>query len=239
VESATSWLSLDDWKKCAEPVPLDSLKGKRAVLGIDLSSTVDTTAVVAAVEDGDKIRVVPFIYLPKDNAEGRIKRQKRDRAPYLAWINQGHIVATPGNTIDYDEVEAKVIELSKHLDVLEVQADPYNASGLLERLGKAGLTVTTVRQGWSLAQATKEAERMILTGELSHPDNPAFSWQVTGAAVAQDRHENQWLVKDKSTRRIDAAVAMVMAINGLRFGLGKGPSHQKHFYEENPNLIVL
>lgn len=239
VESAASWIGLDEWRKCADPIDLPSLKGKRAALGIDLSSTTDTTAVVAAVEDGERVRVVPFIFIPKDNAEGRYRRQKRDRAPYLSWIEHGHVTATEGNTVDYEAVEAKVIELASLLDVVEVQADPYNASGLLERLQKAGMPVTMVRQGWSLAQATKEAERMILTAELAHPDNPAFTWQVSGAAVAQDRHENQWLVKDKSTRRIDAAVAMVMAVNALRFGKGAEGSGGPHFYEQTPELIVL
>lgn len=238
VESAVSWLSLDDWKQCGSPINLDALKGKRATIGIDLSSTTDTTAVVAAVEDGDTIRIVPFVFIPKDNAEGRIKRQKRDQAPYLSWIKSGHIIATDGNTVDYDAVEATVLELAEHFDVIEVQADPYNASGLLERLQRAGLAVTFVRQGWSLSQATKEAERLILNGELSHPDNPAFTWQVSGAAIAQDRHENQWLVKDKSTRRIDAAVAMVMAINALRFGRG-ATAEPTNYYARHPTLLTL
>ena len=238
VESSAAWISLEDWNKCREPVSFASLKGKRAAIGIDLSSTVDTTGVVAAVEDGDTIRIVPFIFIPKDNAEGRIKRQKRDRAPYLSWIEQGHITATEGNTVDYEAVEAKVVELAAHFDVIELQADPYNASGLLERLQKAGLPVTLVRQGWSLAEATKEAERLILTGGLTHPGNPAFTWQVTGAAATVDRQENTWLVKDKSTRRIDAAVAAIMAINALRFGKG-AERPMSNFYEENPSLILL
>lgn len=240
VESATSWIGLDEWRKCGLPIDMAKLKGKRATIGVDLSSTTDTTAVVAAVEDGEFLRIVPFIFIPKDNAEGRYRRQKRDKAPYLSWIEQGFITATDGNAVDYQAVEDKVIELSKLFDLIEVQADPYNASGLLERLIKAGLEVTTVRQGWSLAEATKETERLILTGGLSHPENPAFTWQVAGAAVHQDRHESQWLVKDKSTRRIDAAVAMVMAVNAMRFGKGRdGAGSEPTYYELNPELIVL
>lgn len=239
VESSTAWLALEDWKKCGAKYTLDDLKGKRAVLGIDLSSTTDTTAVVAAVEDGDIIRIVPFIFIPKDNAEGRIKRQKRDKAGYLAWIKAGHITATEGNVVDYQVVEDKIVELSKVLNVIEVQADPYNASGLLERLQKAGLTVTTVKQGWSLGQATKETERLILCGKLAHPDNPAFSWQVTGASLKVDPQENCWVTKGGSTRRVDACVAMVMALNGLRFGLGRAAPVDDHYYSRHPELIVL
>lgn len=237
-ESAASWIGIEEWRKCAGVVDVSSLKGKRATIGVDLSSTTDTTAVVAAVEDGEKVRILPSIFIPKDNAEGRFKRQKRDRAPYLSWIKQGLITATEGNAIDYEAVEARIIELSKLFDMIEIQADPYNASGLLERLIKAGLPVTTVRQGWSLAEATKETERMILTGELVHGDNPAFTWQVSNAAVTQDARENVWLNKQKSTRRIDAAVAMVCAVNALKFGKGREEAEES-FYEKHPGLIVL
>lgn len=238
VESAAAWIGLEEWKACADPMPLQSLKGKRATLGIDLSSTTDTTAVVAAVEDGDNVRVFPFIFIPRDNAEGRYRRQKRDRAPYLSWIAQGHITATDGNAVDYEFVERRIMELADLLDIVELQADPYNASDLLGRLMAAGLPVKTVRQGWSLAAATKETERLILTRGLAHPDNPAFSWQVLGTVLHQDRHENCWPDKGRSTRRIDAAVAMVMAINALKFGDGVKPA-PIHYYEKHPSLVVL
>ena len=110
------------------------------------------------------------------------------------------------------------MELSKLFDIIEIQADPYNASGLNERLRAAGLPICTVRQGWSLAQATKETERMILAGELVHFNNPALTFQVQAAAIKQDERENQWIVKNRSAARVDAAVAMVMAINALKFG---------------------
>ena len=239
VEASTAWIGLDDWKACAGgAADLESLRGKRATLGIDLSSTTDTTAVVAAVEDGDKVRVVPFVFIPKENAGELHRRQKRDRAPYASWIAGGHITATPGNCIDYAFVEARIVELSKVLDVVEVQADPFNASGLLERRIKAGLAVTTVRQGWSLAQATKETERMILARELAHPANPALNFQISCAAVKQDEHDNQWVVKNRSTGRVDAVVAMVMAVNALKFGKGREAGGGS-YYESNPEPIFV
>lgn len=216
-EAAAAWLSIDEWNACVGPVNLQNLKGKSAWLGIDLSSTTDTTAVVAIVEDGEKYLVLPYIFIPEDNVSGRFHRQKRDRAPYLTWIREGHITATSGNTIDYDTVEAKIHELAGILDIKEIQADPYNASGLLERLQKAGLNVKFVRQGWSLSEATKETERLILSHQLIHPNNPAFNWEIASVALQVDQRENCWPDKRKSTRRIDAAVALVMAVNAARF----------------------
>lgn len=216
-ESAAAWISLEDWRQCGETFDLASLKGSRATMGIDLSSTTDTTAITTCIEHGGKLYVWADIFIPEDNAEGRFIRQRRDRAPYMTWIKQGFIRATPGNTVDYAAVENRILELSAMFDLTEVQADPYNASGLLERLIRAGLKVVTVRQGWSLAQATKEVERLTLARQLVHPNNPAFTYQVSSAAVKQDDRENQWITKARSAARVDAAVAMVMSVNAFRF----------------------
>jgi phage terminase large subunit-like protein len=208
-------------------------------MGIDLSSTTDTTAVTTCIERGDKIYIWADIFIPEDNAEGRFIRQRRDRAPYMTWVKQGHIRATPGNTVDYAAVENRILELSAMFDLIEIQADPYNASGLLERLIKAGLHVVTVRQGWSLAQATKEAERLILARGLVHPNNPAFTFQVSSAAVKQDDRENQWITKARSAARVDAAVAMVMAINAMKFSGVNTTGDAKHNAPWTGDLIVI
>lgn len=238
VEAASAWIGIDAWKACAGAVDIESLKGCRAALGLDLSSTTDTTAIVAAVEVEDRIIVVPFIFIPKDSVDALIKRQKRDRAPVRSWVEQKLITATDGAVVDYSVVEAKVLELCKHLNVIEVQADPYNATGTLERLQKEGLPVVTVRQGWSLAEATKETERLILSKKLLHGNHAALNWQLSCASCKTDEHDNQWVVKSRSTGRVDAVVAMVMAINGLKFGAGAG-APTTHYYEEHPELIVL
>lgn len=217
-ESHAAWIALESWKHCESQLDREALKGKPAYIGIDLSSTQDTTAVVAVIPHDGKYYVDPLIFLPRDNIAGLFRRQKRDKAPYQSWAASGHIVATDGNCIDYDAIFDHIRDLSEMYSIVECQIDPFNASGLSEKLTKLGLTVTLTRQGWSLAQATRETERMILAGELVHPGNPALTWEMSNAVVHTDRQENIWLDKAKSTRRIDACMALVMAINAARFG---------------------
>ena len=235
VEAASAWIALEDWRACAGNV--DPPAGAACYLGLDLSSTQDTTAIVAVFPDGGRFLVKPIVFLPGDNAAGRIRRQKRDKAPYLSWAEQGQLILTDGNAIDYDAVFAAIMELAERYDVREIQADPFNATDILQRLEREGLTVTTVRQGWSLAEATKETERLILAGGLIHPNHPVLNWQLSNAVVHSDRHENIWLDKAKSTRRIDAAVAMVMAINAARFGAGAAAPQA--YSGDSPELLLL
>jgi hypothetical protein len=45
-------------------------------------------------------------------------------------------------------------------------------------------------------------------------------------------------VKNRSTGRVDAVVAMVMAINGLKFGTGREGGGGS-YYEQNPDPIFV
>ena len=181
----------------------------------------------------------PFIFLPEDNVGGLFKRQKRDKAPYQQWAAAGHLILTPGNVIDFNIVAETIIEQAKLYDLREVRMDPHAASSISAKLEAAGITVTYVRQGWSLSQACKASEALIHTGQLVHPDSPVLNREMSNAVVHTDRLENIWLDKAKSTRRIDAAVALVMAVNGMKFGQGSEPADSDHYYARHPELIVL
>jgi len=219
VNTARAWLGLEQWNACGQSFDLDRFEGCRATLGIDLSSTQDTTAVVAAIETDGKVHIWPCIFIPEDSTvAGALRRQKRDRAPYKLWVQQGHITATEGNAVDFYAVEKRVHELCAHLNVTEIQADGNHQQMLLSRLIGDGFPVKTVRQGWSLSAATKETERMVVTRGLVHPNNPAFNHQINNAAVKTDDQENAWVVKGRSSGRVDAVVSMNMAINALKFG---------------------
>jgi phage terminase large subunit-like protein len=237
-ESHAAWIPYDTWRKCAgtdEPSA-----GAIAFGGVDLASTQDTTAFVLAFPVGDKVLVRPFVFLPQDNVGGLFRRMKRDKAPYETWARQGHLILTPGNVISFDVVIETILEQAKRYDIREIQMDPHAASNVADKLMAAGLNVTFVRQGWSLAEACRQTEAMIHAGKLVHPDSPVLNWQLSNAVVHTDRQENIWLDKAKSTRRIDAAVSLVMAVNAMKFGAGREASApEQSYYEKHPGLIVL
>lgn len=234
-ESHAAWIPFDVWQKCAGPG--EPPAGAVAYAGCDLASTQDTTAFVMAFPIEDRVLIKPFVFLPKENAGGLFRRMKRDKAPYETWARLGHLILTPGNVIDFGAVADQIISESKRYDIREIQMDPHAASSIADKLTNAGLNVVYVRQGWSLAQACRETERLIHAGKLVHPGSPVMNWQMSNAVVHTDRQENIWLDKAKSTRRIDAAAALVMAINAAKFG--KGREQASHYYEEHPSLVVL
>jgi phage terminase large subunit-like protein len=218
-ESHAAWIPHEVWRKCAGKV--EPARGSIAYAGADLASTQDTTAFVLAFPIEDRVLVKPFVFLPKDNIGGMFRRMKRDKAPYQTWADQGHLILTPGNVIDFNAVAEVILEQAKLYDIKEIQMDPHAASSIADKLTSAGLNICYVRQGWSLAEACRETERLIHAQKLVHPDSPVMNWQMANAIVHVDRQENVWLDKAKSNRsRIDCAAALVMAINAAKFGGG-------------------
>ena len=76
-------------------------------LALDLSTTLDITALVLLFKDKDGgVTILPKFWIPEANAR---KRERRDRVPYTTWARQGYLTMTPGDVIDYDYVRTTVI----------------------------------------------------------------------------------------------------------------------------------
>jgi phage terminase large subunit-like protein len=210
--SATPWLDMTIYDQGSEPVDLDAFEGEPCWLGVDLSSTEDLTAVVACfVRDDGRFAVVPWFFLPKDNLRDR---QERDGINYVLWAEQKHITPTPGNVVDYTVVEAKIIELAERFRVMEIAIDRWNATGTINRLTDAGLTVAKFGQGLaSMAPAVRETERLILSGKLQHGGHPVLRWNFANVALTppNDVGESKFS-KPRSADKIDGAIAAAMAI---------------------------
>jgi len=207
-----------------QPVSLDALDGEPCWLGVDLSSTQDLTAVVAAFPRHDgRMIVAPWFFCPADTLR---KRQERDQIPYLTWADQGLIIPTAGNVVDYDQVETLIEDLAERFHVQEVAIDRWNSTATMNRLMEAGLTVAQFGQGTkSMAPAVKEAERLILARKLIHGGNPILRWSFSNVVLEQDAAGNRKPTKAKSAEKIDGAVAALMAISQAVIGDGGGSVH--------------
>ncbi|WP_126978521.1 terminase large subunit [Frigidibacter oleivorans] len=210
-QSAAPFVDLAVYDRGAEPVDLDALQGEPCWLGVDLSSTSDLTAIVAAWRDSDGGYIVhPWYFCPGDNLNAR---QTNGGIPYVSWAEQGFIEPTPGNVIDYDTVEDRIMDLCDRFDVREIAVDPWGARRTLNNLLEAGLPAVEMRQGMvTMAPACRELERAILAGKLRHGGHPILRWNFDNVTVESDAAGNIKFNKSKSREKIDGAVAAAMAV---------------------------
>ena len=209
-EQAVRWLPMDAWDECAGVIDPEALRGKRCFAGLDLSNKIDLSALVLLFPDDD-YAVLPFFWVPEDTA--RI-RESRDRVPYLQWIREGLIEATPGNVIDYAFIRHRINELKALYDIQQIGYDPWNATQLaLQLKDDDGMAMVEFRQGYiSMNDPSKEFEVLILARKLNHGGNPVLRWMASNATVKRDPVDNIKPDKEKAPERIDGIVATIMAL---------------------------
>lgn len=229
-EQAARWIAMPTWEACRVPRTRAELVGRRCYVGMDLSSTKDLTAIVAVFpdDDGPGFDVLPQFFVPHDTLRERVRR---DRVPYDEWARRGHLIATPGNVVDYDAVRTTLQEWDKEFQVQSIAFDPWNATDLVQRLkDQDGFTCVPMRQGFAaLSAPTKSLEKAILSRALRHDGHPVLSWNIANIAVESDTAGNLKISKKVSTEKIDGAAALVMAIDQMDIHRGTKPSRFEIF----------
>jgi phage terminase large subunit-like protein len=230
-------------------------EGSDAVLGLDLSSAQDLTALAAVVRTG-------FVDVPRENgelarlptfaawieawtpADTMAARALRDQAPYDLWAQQGWLYAVPGRNIRLDFVAARTVELASEVVVEKLVYDRYAFARFADELDQLGLTVEQVEHPQGGVRRAKESglwmpgsvtalETLILERRIRLQKSPVLISAMMSAAIERDPFDNRWFSKRRAVNRIDPLVALVMAVGGATAG-----SDRPSVYEQR-GLLVL
>ena len=222
VKQAVRWMPMDKWDVCNTAVDADELIGRPCYGGLDLSSTTDVTAFVLVFppqDDEENYSVLPFFWIPEDTIE---LRTRRDHVPYDVWEKKGLILSTEGNVVHYGFIEKFIMDLSQKYEIREIACDRWNATQIIQNLTDEGFTIVPFGQGFKdMSPATKELMKLTLEGKLAHGGHETLRWMVDNIFVRTDPAGNLKPDKEKSTERIDGAVALIMALDrAMRNGGG-------------------
>ncbi|MBL5979056.1 terminase large subunit [Comamonas sp. NyZ500] len=250
-QAESPWIDWEIWTAAEEPFPLKLLRNRRAVGGLDLSSTTDLTAFVLlffpTIED-PCWRLMAYFWIPDHDLDAR---EKRDRVPYRAWIAERWLETTPGRAVSKLFVLKRLKRICEYFGGVEkIAYDRWRIEDLRQLMTDNNITLPPMEgfgQGYqSMGPAVDEFERRLLgapeldsdeSGEeqipeqdadierLMHDGNPVLTWNAANAVVTHDPANNRKVDKSKAIGRIDGIVASVMAcgISGKGSQLG-GPS---------------
>ncbi|KXG42869.1 terminase large subunit [Tepidibacillus decaturensis] len=224
------WLPLTLWDSTTEKeITKADLIGKKCYAGLDLSSTTDLTGLVLIFPPQDGLDDWYFIsegWIPEDNMKERVRR---DHVPYNRWVNQGYLHATPGDVIDYEFVEARILNHNKLYNLVALGSDPWNSRMLTQRLINKDIDVIEILQNMNnLSPAMKETERLLRSSHMKHEENPLARWCFGNVNIAVDGNENIKPMKNKSFDRIDLTVALIIAMAvAIQFGENKASIYEE------------
>ncbi|MFA5208580.1 MAG: terminase TerL endonuclease subunit [Candidatus Paceibacterota bacterium] len=208
VGTAETWIDDVTWMQGSIPVNVD--EGSLCYAGLDLASTRDITAFVMIFPEDDRIKVIPYFFIPENNVSAR---SQKENIHYEQWIREGYMIATPGNVTDYEFIKQKIRELSHLYRIAVIGYDRWNSSQLVIGLQDEGFNMSPFGQGYaSMSAPTKELERMAMKGLIQHAGNPVLRWMNSNVQIETDPAGNIKINKKRSREKVDGMVALVMSI---------------------------
>jgi len=228
VETAAPAIPREVWFAC-EDKTFDParLLGRRCWGGLDLSSTTDLTALALLFEPDDEDplwRLVTKFWLPGDALS---EKADKDRVPYLAWRDGGHLEALPGRTVNKLAVAQLAAQVASLYDLQELAYDRWRIEDFKRICDDEGIALPLVPfgQGFKdMAPAVDEWERLLVGRLVRHDGNPVMTWCAANAVLVSDPAGNRKYSKEKATGRIDGVIATVMAAGRSLTGEGQGVS---------------
>ncbi|MFA7278924.1 MAG: terminase TerL endonuclease subunit [Sterolibacterium sp.] len=214
-DAEAPWLSHEIWTGARLDYDIEDLRGRRAVAGLDMSSTTDLTGLVflvEPVEDGEPWKLVPFAWLPDADLQ---RKADTDRVPYVQWKAEGLLDTTPGRAISKRVILQKLSAMCDFFDILAVAYDRWRIEDLLALAADDGISLPEMKpmgQGYqSMSPAIETFERMLLNGEIVHNGHKVLTMCAGNTVTDSDGAGNRKLDKASSTGRIDLIVCAVMA----------------------------
>lgn len=221
VDSSQAWLPDGWWDKCATLADEDwSIPARGVVLGFDGSRNGDHTALVAVtVEHSPKVRVLGLWERPDDaSAEWHVPR---------------------------GEVKDAIRQAIKTMPVREFAYDEYLWADAVDELAEEfhslnpELFVAYPQTASRMGPATQRFYELVQSRKIRHNGDPRLARHLGNAQIKTDERGSR-LVKDarKSARKIDLAVASVMAADRAAYWLGQEPpNHYKGMAVSNIRFV--
>ena len=226
VKQSIRWMPMDKWDACAFPVSEEDLEGRVCYGGLDLSSTTDITAFVLVFPPEDeegKYIFLPYFWVPEETLDLRVRR---DHVPYDLWEKQGHLMTTEGNVVHYAYIEKFIESLGERFNIREIGYDRWGAVQMVQNLEGMGFSVIPFGQGYKdMSPPTKELLKLTLEKRIAHGGHPVLRWMVDNITIKKDPAGNIKADKEKSTEKIDGAIAAIMGLDrAIRCGNDSGES---------------
>lgn len=214
VKQSVRWMPMEKWDACKFKFDEKSLEGRVCYGGLDLSSTTDITAFVLVFppeDENDKYYILPYFWIPEDNLDLRVRR---DHVPYDIWCQEGRLQTTEGNVVHYGYIEQFIEELGTKYNIREIAFDRWGAVQMVQNLEGMDFTVVPFGQGFKdMSPPTKELMKLVLEEWIAHGGHPVLRWMMDNIFIRTDPAGNIKPDKEKSTEKIDGAVATVMALD--------------------------
>ena len=182
--------------------------------GIDLGRSDDFAAWAIVWDNGGKYEVTAKTYCCAE-------RPKYLKSPQFAeWIASGELIEHPGDSVDFNVLQADILEASRLYGVTTWAFDPHFAKqmgqNLVAELGE-DVPFEFTQAAHFYNEPIRNFVKALKGGQVTADGNRCTRWQADNLRIKPNA-KDEWM-PDKSSReyKIDAMVAILMAFSECLF----------------------
>ena len=195
--------------KITDPI----FKDQDCILGIDLASVSDITAVTYLFSIGGLLYFFNEYYIPEIsvNSGANILSFKEAGA-------NGELHITEGNVCDYKHILSDIQKTVEQTDIniKSINYDKFNSTQFIIDATEAGFNCIPFSQmPGSLNKPLKEFERLIKSDGIVIQRNTVTRWMLGNVVLVINKMGNYSIDKSSKNKKIDGVASMVDALGGL------------------------
>jgi phage terminase large subunit-like protein len=236
VQAASRAIQTHRWDEGAGMVVADDLEGRKCFGGLDLAATTDLAAFMlifpptaAELEadtkapgewkPGDRLpagyQVLGRYWVP----EGAVEILDKSTGGKISqWEKEGRVSILDGDVIDYDPIHEQIDRDNRRFGLIDIGLDPWNSSTTIKWCEKNRIEAIPIAQTFrALSPPMKELRKLVYERRVRHGADPVLRWNIDALEVKRDHSDNERPVKPDrkaSGKRVDGAVALIMALDG-------------------------
>ena len=181
-----------------------------STIALDLSVRDDFSCVTLGAYDPRKFTFYykTYYFMPRVCLETHANRRL-----YRRWADEGHLILTDGEVIDYRAIVDLVLRLNGPTRVIAIGYDPAKSRQCLNMLAAAGASSVLKGVGQSFMAFTSSCESFevgIRTGHIFIDDNPINAYCFANACLEIDRMNNRKPMKKYHNGKIDGVITKLM-----------------------------
>lgn len=236
VGAMAAWMNMLALQKCRKAnLKIEDFKGQRCFLGGDFASKIDIAdlAIVFPPCDVEPDRYTCFFkhYLPEERIDSG---SSINSSRYQQWKASGWLTPSPGDRIDFSDIEEECKEIASNYDIVEFAYDPYQATQFATNMLRDGFPMVEYGQTvLNLSEPMKELEAKILAKQIQFTMDPVILWMFGNVTAKLDAKDNIFPRKEHFENKIDGVVALIMALARAMF------HEQQHQLGNDYKLMVI
>ncbi|MBX3049167.1 MAG: hypothetical protein KIT46_02555 [Anaerolineales bacterium] len=190
VANEARFVDQESWDACYSPdvKPYSEADKRRMVLGVDASTTRDLTALVGVSEHMEVVHV-------------------------RTWKPRKGLLRGGKPTVDLGLVKEEILKLYGVKVVDAVYYDPMQMHSIAVELEQAGVPMVELPQTGKRVEADQALYDAVVNRSIKHYNDPVLNEHIRNA-IAVETPRGFRIAKEKTSLKIDAAVALSMAHYG-------------------------